>query len=39
MLKRETGVTDAEIVRVPALYTQGTEMVGESQSAGRACPD
>ncbi|MGN9763346.1 protein-arginine deiminase domain-containing protein [Streptomyces sp. SD31] len=25
ILKRETGVTDEEIVRVPALYTQGTE--------------
>lgn len=24
-LKRETGVTDAEVVRVPALYTRGTE--------------
>ena len=34
VLKRETGVTDAEIVRVPALYTRGTEMVGESQSGG-----
>lgn len=34
VLKRETGVTDAEIVRVPALYTQGREMVGESQSGG-----
>ncbi|QFR02537.1 hypothetical protein F9278_13790 [Streptomyces phaeolivaceus] len=32
VLKRETGVTDAEIVRVPALYTQGREMVGETQS-------
>ncbi|WP_215457795.1 protein-arginine deiminase domain-containing protein [Streptomyces sp. ATCC 21386] len=32
VLKRETGVTDAEVVRVPALYTQGTEMVGETQS-------
>ncbi|WP_338900475.1 protein-arginine deiminase domain-containing protein [Streptomyces sp. TG1A-60] len=34
VLKRATGVTDAEVVRVPALYTQGTEMVGESQSGG-----
>ncbi|WP_328223036.1 protein-arginine deiminase domain-containing protein [Streptomyces sp. NBC_00104] len=34
VLKRETGVTDAEVVRVPALYTQGTEMVGETQSGG-----
>ncbi|MDT9682882.1 protein-arginine deiminase domain-containing protein [Streptomyces sp. TRM76323] len=25
VLKRETGVTDAEVVRVPALYTRGTE--------------
>ncbi|MBT2419203.1 protein-arginine deiminase domain-containing protein [Streptomyces sp. ISL-22] len=25
VLKRETGVTDAEIVRVPALYTRGTQ--------------
>ncbi|WP_290111348.1 protein-arginine deiminase domain-containing protein [Streptomyces ficellus] len=25
VLRRETGVTDAEIVRVPALYTRGTE--------------
>ncbi|WP_405999183.1 protein-arginine deiminase domain-containing protein [Streptomyces sp. NBC_00829] len=25
LLKRETGVTDAEIVRVPALYTRGSE--------------
>ncbi|MFV0126719.1 protein-arginine deiminase domain-containing protein [Streptomyces sp. HMX112] len=25
LLKRETGITDAEIVRVPALYTRGTE--------------
>ncbi|NBM20906.1 protein-arginine deiminase domain-containing protein [Streptomyces sp. GC420] len=25
ILKRETGVTDEEIVRVPALYTRGTE--------------
>ncbi|MDX2909212.1 protein-arginine deiminase domain-containing protein [Streptomyces griseiscabiei] len=32
VLKRETGVTDAEIVRVPALYTQGREMVGETAS-------
>ncbi|UUU27993.1 protein-arginine deiminase domain-containing protein [Streptomyces sp. DSM 40750] len=30
ILKRETGVTDAEVVRVPALFTQGTEMVGET---------
>ncbi|MGI5481701.1 protein-arginine deiminase domain-containing protein [Streptomyces lavendofoliae] len=29
VLRRETGVTDAEIVRVPALYTRGTEPVGE----------
>ncbi|CAL9279228.1 protein-arginine deiminase domain-containing protein [Streptomyces sp. SudanB25_2051] len=26
VLKRETGVTDAEVVRVPALYTRGTEL-------------
>ncbi|QKW07414.1 hypothetical protein HUT18_14490 [Streptomyces sp. NA04227] len=25
ILKRETGVTDAEVVRVPALYTRGSE--------------
>ena len=25
VLKRETGVTDAEVVRVPALFTRGTE--------------
>jgi protein-arginine deiminase len=25
ILKRETGVTDAEVVRVPALFTRGTE--------------
>ncbi|NUK02593.1 hypothetical protein HRW23_20750 [Streptomyces lunaelactis] len=25
LLRRETGVTDAEVVRVPALYTRGTE--------------
>ncbi|MER5211330.1 protein-arginine deiminase domain-containing protein [Streptomyces sp. NPDC002838] len=25
LLKRETGITDAEIVRVPSLYTRGTE--------------
>ncbi|MET9799656.1 protein-arginine deiminase domain-containing protein [Streptomyces sp. NPDC006368] len=25
VLRRETGVTDAEVVRVPALYTRGTE--------------
>ncbi|MGP3982322.1 protein-arginine deiminase domain-containing protein [Streptomyces sp. KR80] len=25
LIKRETGVTDAEIVRVPALYTRGSE--------------
>ncbi|MFF8382286.1 protein-arginine deiminase domain-containing protein [Streptomyces kanasensis] len=25
VLQRETGVTDAEVVRVPALYTRGTE--------------
>ncbi|MER7107109.1 protein-arginine deiminase domain-containing protein [Streptomyces sp. NPDC000229] len=29
VLQRETGVTDAEVVRVPALYTRGTEQVGE----------
>ncbi|WP_229843421.1 protein-arginine deiminase domain-containing protein [Streptomyces chryseus] len=29
VLKRETGATDAEVVRVPALYTRGTEQ-GES---------
>ncbi|GGR58682.1 protein-arginine deiminase domain-containing protein [Streptomyces aurantiogriseus] len=29
VLKRETGVTDEEIVRVPALYTRGTEMGDE----------
>ncbi|MER6155477.1 protein-arginine deiminase domain-containing protein [Streptomyces sp. NPDC001868] len=34
VLKRETGVTDAEVVRVPALYTQGRDQVGESQSGG-----
>ncbi|GHH84084.1 protein-arginine deiminase domain-containing protein [Streptomyces capitiformicae] len=34
ILKRETGVTDAEVVRVPALFTQGTEMVGETQQGG-----
>ncbi|ULR50539.1 protein-arginine deiminase domain-containing protein [Streptomyces deccanensis] len=34
VLKRETGVTDAEVVRVPALYTQGTEQVGETQADG-----
>ncbi|MGW0711808.1 protein-arginine deiminase domain-containing protein [Streptomyces sp. NPDC002643] len=36
ILKRETGVTDAEIVRVPALFTQGTEMEGESRSGADA---
>ncbi|PIM73372.1 hypothetical protein CTU88_06280 [Streptomyces sp. JV178] len=30
ILKRETGVTDAEVVRVPALFTQGREQRGES---------
>lgn len=34
VLQRETGVTDAEVVRVPALYTQGTEQVGETGSGG-----
>ncbi|QGV79487.1 protein-arginine deiminase domain-containing protein [Streptomyces ficellus] len=29
VLQRETGVTDAEVVRVPALYTRGKEQVGE----------
>lgn len=29
ILKRETGVTDAEIVRVPALYTRESEMAAE----------
>ncbi|WP_228973087.1 protein-arginine deiminase domain-containing protein [Streptomyces sp. DH12] len=26
ILQRETGVTDAEVVRIPALYTRGTEV-------------
>ncbi|MFB9388444.1 protein-arginine deiminase domain-containing protein [Streptomyces coeruleoprunus] len=32
VLKRETGVTDAEVVRVPALYTRGIE--GDAEPAG-----
>ncbi|MET9731925.1 protein-arginine deiminase domain-containing protein [Streptomyces sp. NPDC006458] len=34
VLKRETGVTDAEIVRVPALYTRGIE----SDASGTRMP-
>ncbi|MCS0635064.1 protein-arginine deiminase domain-containing protein [Streptomyces sp. LP05-1] len=36
ILKRETGVTDAEIVRVPALYTRGTEAEAGGDRADRA---
>ncbi|WP_328397236.1 protein-arginine deiminase domain-containing protein [Streptomyces sp. NBC_00390] len=32
ILKRETGVTDAEVVRVPALYTRGT---GDEEQGNR----
>ncbi|GAB2871245.1 hypothetical protein GCM10027074_43480 [Streptomyces deserti] len=35
ILKRETGVTDEEIVRVPALYTRGTESEGPAADGMR----
>ncbi len=41
VLKRETGVTDAEVVRVPALYTRGTEIrtsQGDRDGRGMSLP-
>ncbi|WP_405810349.1 protein-arginine deiminase domain-containing protein [Streptomyces sp. NBC_00210] len=35
VLKRETGVTDAEVVRVPALFTRGTNDGGRGDSMPR----
>ncbi|GAB2755459.1 protein-arginine deiminase domain-containing protein [Streptomyces bullii] len=35
ILKRETGITDDEIVRVPALYTRGTETRGQAADGTR----
>ena len=47
LLKRETGLTDAEIVRIPGLYSSGDDNGGSSSSArsalkaagSRAAPD
>ena len=38
VLKRETGVTDAEVVRVPALYTQGRDRWASRSRAVRTRP-